>query len=258
MLKITHNYGFFSCCSVRLYSIIDYFNKEKKLPIQVDCSEQFQIYKKTADSDVVFDFFENYNDRLIEIKYDKYFYIDMNCFQFDNYKDVDYTKITPFIQKYFSPSSEIIELYNYFIAKYNINVNNCISLYYRGTDKCHEIKLGSFEEYSDKLDEIANLNPNMQILIQTDSSQFLDYMKNRKKNNVIVINELSTSYTKNGVHYENTYSKNYQEMKYLMASFLIISRCKHIICNSGNCSIWIMFYRGNSINVHQYRNDHFL
>ena len=34
--KINHNAGFFSCCSVRLGSIVHYFNKEKQLPKYVE------------------------------------------------------------------------------------------------------------------------------------------------------------------------------------------------------------------------------
>ena len=43
MIKITHSCGFFSCCSVRLEMIINYTNKNKKLPDIVDSSEQFEM-----------------------------------------------------------------------------------------------------------------------------------------------------------------------------------------------------------------------
>ena len=38
--------GFFSCCSVRLHNIIEYFNKHRYLPIIVDSSEHYSLYKK--------------------------------------------------------------------------------------------------------------------------------------------------------------------------------------------------------------------
>jgi hypothetical protein len=32
-----------------------------------------------------------------------------------------------------------------------------------------------------------------------------------------------------------------------------MSKCKYVVCgSSGNCSIWITFYRGNADNVYQY------
>ena len=37
-----------------------------------------------------------------------------------------------------------------------------------------------------------------------------------------------------------------------------MSKCKYIICGSGNCSIWIMFYRENANNVFQNLNGEWL
>ena len=42
--------------------------------------------------------------------------------------------------------------------------------------------------------------------------------------------------------------------KYYLAITIIMAKCKYIVCGSGNCSIWIMFYRGNNNNVCQYNN----
>ena len=260
MLKITHSYGFFSCCSVRLYSIINYLNTNKVLPIKVDSSSQFGLYKYNNNTDITFDFFEDYDNSDIQINYDKNFDIDINCFQFTNYKDIDYKFINSFISKYFSPSMLILNIYNKLLLKYNININNCIGLYYRGTDKFIETKLGTFESYYKKLNEIIdnNSNKNIQLIVQTDSTPFLNFMKKECNRQIIIINENSTSYKKKGIHNEKNGSENYVDMQYLFASFLIISKCKYIICSSGNCSVWMMFYRNNAYNVHQNLNCRWL
>jgi len=49
-------------------------------------------------------------------------------------------------------------------------------------------------------------------------------------------------------------SKNNEFSKYYHAITIIMSKCKYIICGSGNCSMWIMFYRKNCKNVCQYLN----
>ena len=49
-------------------------------------------------------------------------------------------------------------------------------------------------------------------------------------------------------------SQNYEFSKKYLAITIIMSRCKYIICGSGNCDIWIMFYRGNNKNVIQNLN----
>ena len=49
MLKINHNSGFFSCCSVKLREIVDFINSNKRIPDIVDSSEQFKWYKNNIN-----------------------------------------------------------------------------------------------------------------------------------------------------------------------------------------------------------------
>ena len=151
---------------------------------------------------------------------------------------------------------------NDLISKYNIDINNCVSIYYRGTDKKKETKLGSFDSYYEKLNELIESKKNLDILIQTDTSDFLDYIRDKLKdnntNNIIIIEENSTSSNSFGIHNEKKRSENYEDMKTLFATFLIIAKSKYIICSSGNCSIWIMFFRENANNVYQYLNNKWL
>lgn len=62
MIKITHNAGFFSCCSVKLTKIVEYINSNKTLPNDVDSSKQFSWYKnyENKNKDITFDYFQNY------------------------------------------------------------------------------------------------------------------------------------------------------------------------------------------------------
>jgi hypothetical protein len=256
MLRINHNAGFFSCCSVKLCKIIQYFTDNKFLPKTIDSSSQFMMYKTANNMDITYDFFINDNSINNEIIYEKYIYIDDCNFQFENYKTVDYKSIIPFVKKYFTPSIQITNIYDKLLLKYNINTDNCIGLYYRGTDKHIETLIDTFDSYYNKLNEIINKENNIQILIQTDSAQFLDYLKQKCINNknVIIIKENSTSYTNTGIHHEKSRHENYIDIQNLFATFLIISKCKYVLCSSGNCSIWMMYYRGNADNVHQNLN----
>ena len=256
MLKITHNCGFFSCCTVKMYQIISYFNNNKNLPSEIDGSMQFGLYKYDKNIDVTNFFFEDYNNNNIQIKYHKDIEHTLWGFQFNDYKSVNYELLTPFVKKYFTPSIQITDIVSNLISKYNIDINNCIGLYYRGTDKYRETILDNYETYYNKLIEIIENEPNknIQILVQTDTTQFLDFIKEKNLKNIIVIEEISTSNTTNGIHYLKKPADNFNDMKNLMASFLIISKCKYIICSSGNCSIWMMYYRENANNVHQNLN----
>ena len=143
-----------------------------------------------------------------------------------NYANLDYKNIKPLIKKYFSPSAKINETINNIKKKYNIVFSNTVSLYYRGTDK----------------------------KIETQLASFIDYINDKKLKNVVIIDENKTSYSDRGIHNEEPRKTNYQDMFYFLSTIIIISKCKYIICSSCNCSIWTLFYRGNSENVIQYLN----
>ena len=48
---------------------------------------------------------------------------------------------------------------------------------------------------------------------------------------------------------------NHTFSRYFLAIIIIMSKCKYIICGSGNCSLWIILYRGNVKNVWQHLKD---
>ena len=151
MIKITHNAGFFSCCSVKLNKIINFINSNKRLPDSVDSSTQFIWYKndKNKNKDITFDYFQNYinipNVNIIHpIKYH-------HTHQFKNYANLDYKCITPLIKKYFSPSAKINEIVNNIEKKYNIVCANTLAVYYRGTDKFKETQIASFNDFYNKI-----------------------------------------------------------------------------------------------------------
>jgi hypothetical protein len=256
MIKIKHNAGFFSCCAVRLTKIVEFINSYKILPDNVDSSEQFNLYKNTENKnkDITFDYFENYNNitNINIIQSINYHWTQ----QFKQYSNLDYKSLTPLIKKYFSPSSKIINMINILEKKYNIIYNNTIAVYYRGTDKIRETKLAPFNEFYNKILHIVNKNKDINILLQTDSAQFIDYMNNKKLKNIIIINENKTSYTNKGIHNEQTSNTNYHDMFYFLSTIIMLSKCKYIICSSGNCSEWIMLYRGNNKNLFQYLNGY--
>jgi hypothetical protein len=253
-IEIKHNAGFFSCCSVRLNNIVDYINNNKRLPEKVDSSKQFMMYKTNKRDDITYDFFEKPENR----KYEYTNYIDYNHdYQFIEYSKLNYENIKPIINIYFEPSERIKTVINNIITTYNICYERCVSVYYRGTDKCIETGIDSFDSFNNKLTELLmTINDNdIQILIQSDSAQFIDYITTKNnKYNLIIINELSASYTNKGSHHERTRKQNYNDITNLLSIISIISKCKYIICSSGNVSIWTMLYRGNYENVYQSLN----
>ena len=247
--------GFFACCCDILKHIIDYYNTNKKIPDSVDTSLQFDIYKPSSlKDDITYHFFkksiENNNNNInIENNIDFGY-----AHQYYKYSDIKYNELQPFIETYFSPSQDILNIQKQLLDKYNINVDQYCAVYYRGTDKKTETTIGTFDTYIDKMNDLLNTDNNIKFIIQSDNQEFIDIVKS-KIQNCISFDENVASYTDKGIHNENTPDDNYIIMKNFLAIVLIMSKCKYIICSSGNCSLWIMLFKGNGKNVKQFLNN---
>ena len=257
-LRITHNAGFFSCCTIRLSKIVDFFNKHKSLPTKVDSSEQFINYKSNFDEDLSKYFFKE-NDQT-EIKYIKDIKItntyDEN--QFSNYHFLNLKMISPFIERYFKLSNDVLDIIDILEKKYEINHDNTISVFYRSNDKITETNIGSYETFYQKINECSLKNPNMKILIQTDDQDFLDYCVSKLSNiKIIFFDEIPMINNNPTRVIHNIINKN--ELKtfasYFLAATKILSKSKILITHSGNCGMWAIFFRGNMENVYQYLNQ---
>lgn len=247
-IKITHNYGFFSCCSVRLNGIIDYINSTKQIPINVDCSESYDWYKINNTEDITFEYFEKPEHLNIDINT----CIDYHeNYQYNNYKHLDYNNLNQIIKKYFSPSNEVNNIITNIEQKYNLNYDNICVLFYRGNDKMGETPLCKYNDYIDYANKIISINPNIMFLIQSDETEFIELMTLTFPNSIYFKDEIRhmnrCNETVDHVFRDNIdiFSKNY------LGITIIMSKCKYIICGSGNCSIWIMLYRGHSENIYQ-------
>ncbi len=248
----THNAGFFSCCSVKLSNIVDFINANSVLPYLVDSSNQFRWYKKN-DEDITYEYFEHYDnitDMNIKNPIDYHW-----CHQFNNYSLLAYNTIVPLITKYFSPSTHINDIIQTLNQKYNLNYDNICVLFYRGNDKITETQLCSYNDYLIYANLIMKNNPNIVFLIQSDETEFIDFMSQQFPNN--------SFYFKDEIRHMNKCKntvdrvmkdKNYEFSKYYLAITIIMSKCKYIVCGSGNCSIWILLYRGNADGVYQNLN----
>jgi len=246
----THNGGFFSCCSVKLYEIVNFINMHRREPETVDSSQQFEWYKNTP-GDITFVYFEHYQDKdMLKNNRDliKYHHDD----QFRPFADLDYNHLVPIVAKYFSPSLKIQSLIQKMEQKYSLDYDNLCVLFYRGNDKGRETQLCIYEEYLQYANLILEKNRQISFLIQTDETEFLDFMSRNYPDNSFYFRDEIRHMSRCNNTVDKVFSnQNYDFSQNYLAITVIMSRCKYIICNSGNCSIWIMFYRGNNDNVYQ-------
>ena len=250
VLKITHNAGFFSCCTIRLLEIINYFNLNKELPLRVDSSVQFDVYKN-ENIDITNDFYQT-NDNFIEYKE----YINVSKSedeeQFSNYDDLNFELIIPFVYKYFDLSKEAKDRVNFFTNKYNIDFDNTCSVFYRGLDKVTETEIGDYNHYIEKCKWILSNNKDIKFLIQTDELNFQETFLKIFPNSLI-INELPT--LKKQITVMHNHIPREKRVNFaidLLASTYIVSKCKFLVTHSGNCGLWAVLFRGNTINTYQF------
>ena len=233
--------------------MVSFINLNKKIPDIIDSSQQFEWYKnkndKDKDKDITYDYFEKYDNTESEITYPINY---DNGHQFLDYSKLDYINIYPLIKKYFSPSKNINAIINSMEKKYNLIYKNICVLFYRGNDKIRETPLCDYDEYLKYANKIIIKNPNIIFLIQSDETEFIEFITNEFPNNSFYfkdeIRHIQKCNSTVDLKFPDTnsiFSKKY------LAITIIMSKCKYIICGSGNCSMWIMLYRNNNNNVIQ-------
>ena len=248
----SHEGGFYSCCSLRLHYLIEYFNYFKRLPKIYDCNGFYTFYKpdNRKHDELTFDYFKHYNDIDINIEYKEN--VDFKeHYQYKKFNKLEYDKLRVFIKKYFTPNEEILKIKRTIEEKYNIDYRNICVLFYRGNDKATETLLPSFDEYIENakiiLEKEKN-NPDFKFLIQSDETNFIDEMKENFPNHIIFYDEIRHMPKTNSTVDIIYKDKNYEYSRLYMGIMLIMSNCKYIISGCGNNPMWIYFFRGNLNN----------
>ena len=253
-LKIEHNWGFFSCCSVVIHYLADLINTSHARGVIIDTSNSFSWYKKNeTDGDIMPEYFEPYDHTEL---------IDCDSLDFThNHQYIDYTKLrfdqlNPLVEKYFTPNNTILDIVRDIETRYGItDYNNICTIFYRGNDKCLEAKMCGYNEFIEKARLVESQRPGVRFLIQSDETEFLEKMSSELKNSFYLkddirhINRAVDTVDRRFKESNNEYSKKY------LAITLIMSKCKYVICPSGNCSLWIALFRKNADNFYQWHND---
>lgn len=99
-LIVSHNGGFFSCCTVRMIEIIRFCNNNKTFPV-VDSSRQWDFYKDNP-GDITEIFFKNTN---IGDEYSETKEIDDGT---SSYKYLDFKNLNILLKRYFTPSDKVM------------------------------------------------------------------------------------------------------------------------------------------------------
>lgn len=245
-LIITHNAGFFSCCSIRLLRIIEFVNKFGYLPNIIDSSQQFSKYKN-SNVDLTTYYFEEKKE--LEPVRSCYFHCDA---QFHKYNELEIHEISKYIDNYFTPSSFVKSIVSILETKYNIDYDNTCSVFYRGNDKSKETGIASYLDFFNQVDDVISKKPTVRFHVQTDETQFVEEFLKRYPNSFVFEETPHIQKSQTTVHDILPTSDRRLSAANFLAATIVVSKCKYIITHSGNCGIWSILYRGNTDNVYQY------
>jgi hypothetical protein len=251
-LIILHNSGFFSCCSVAMEEICKFYNENKYFPT-IDRSNQFYWYKEHQKQDLSSIIYTPTVLPPIESDVIKFYWHS----QFAPYKDLDYSSLSKLIDGYFNPSDNILSRLQELTNDISVDVDNIISVCYRGNDKSTETMIPSYSNFIKKVEEVSKQFDTPLFYLQTDEQDFADIFLEKFKNTYVNyrIPMIKKDISKAIQHTIPNFTKEKFEFSCnFLASLLFMSKTKAVITHSGNVGIWIALYRKNCNNLQQYLN----
>ncbi len=251
-----HGGGFFSCCSVACYDIIKHIKEHQSVP-EVDFSKMFKMYKDFPDQNV-YNMCFKFNESQ-ELNVDKISKINYSNTSLFNYKNEDLVNIEPIIQKWFNPLDSVLEHVDFFIKKYEIDMDKTLAICFRGTDKYIDIKETAYDKFISRVPSIMKNKNINRVFIQTDQTQFIDFFKNYYPSiPVFSIQEIPTTSSKKQLYRSTIKENKTSHAQMFLAAMQILSGCKFLINHTGNVARWIVKYRGSTHNTMQFKNNQLL
>jgi len=240
LLKLNHSAGVFSCYTIRLEAILDYFNTFKRPPDVIDSSVQFSMFKDVWARDVSDGFFRQ--DEVVLIpEYDHPIKStsDEREQQFSDYSNINFSDIQPFVDKFFWNSDWIAKRVREIHSRLPTLSDEFCGVLYRGTCKKLETIQPSHSEFIERVVQFKQKHPGIKFFIQTDEPCLFAMAERR-------------------LGHENCFLEPIQGASKLatvqnyVANVIAMSRCKHLITTSGNGEYWMRLFRGNNDNCTQW------
>ena len=158
------------------------------------------------------------------------------------------------INAYFNDSDFIIKKTNEIELDNKIKVENTIAVYYRTTDKITELAIPKIEDYILEVEKLLKINPDLQIIFQSDSQSATEIFKKEFKN-CIIFDNITRTDSNTGIHFLLEKEKLYEDIITFKCITNILSKCKYLICNISSISSFMVMKRGYTENVLQFDTD---
>lgn len=250
-LTCLHNAGMFSCGTIALQSLMQFWNHWHKLPIDFDRSSQYLYYKYKPTDNLIPMLFKESGEPLIFDR-QRYMTSAKEEQQFSDYRKILFDDVLPFVHKYFMPSDLVLERVKYFEDAYKIDYDNTCAVFYRNNDKGKETQCASYDQFIKKGTDIPY---GTRFFVIPDEFEFW-YEWNFCHQNSFRFEELPLfPHNPDQSIFHQLEPKDLPDHAInFFAQVLIAAKCKHVITHSGNCGFWSALYRGNMDNVNQFLN----
>lgn len=256
-LEITTGSGFFSCSTEALLHLVIYSSINGKLPDSVDRSKQYDWHKSDFNSNLIPYYFME-STETFDVFPGTQINTDGVYSQFCDYRTIQFDMMKLYLEKYFKPSFRVEARKTEFIEKYAISPQNTCAVFYRGNDKVRETPIANYSEFISQAEQIKQLNPTIEFLVQTDEAEFLESFLQKFPNSKF-IDEIPRI-SKQDACVTQIISKDQRPQFGIdfLSSVLILAECQYLITHSGNCGFWSVLYRGSFDGVRQWQNDHWI
>jgi len=218
-------------------------------PDRIDYSMGFKRFKSDPERDIFPDFYRI--DQTKKVTPKNIILPDENRKQFEIYDFEYYNQV---VKRFFNPSGIVADRWQMLTEKYEIDPEKTVSVLYRGTDKCTEVRLAPPEDYLNAVKQILDQTPANRVLVQTDQTQVLDYFKSELGNMVVSFSETPSTSGKDAMNtvMENEGKDTMDWMQWFDAALRCVAECSYVVNHTGNCGLWMNLYRGNVDNVFQF------
>ena len=161
----------------------------------------------------------------------------------------------PFVERWFQPSSMVLDLERDISRRYEFDPSNTIGFYYRGTDKNSELSIASVNNYLKYAIIIAQEKPKHKIYIQTDQCQVREAFKDTFGDRFFAVKEMPVTSGNIGFHFLSNDELNMTRLDFGALGLVVtrmLAKCDTLINCTGNMAWWVALYRGNTEKMYQF------
>ena len=259
-ISFGHDGGFTSNCCVMLYLISRVINCQRSLPAITENELSFAVYREAPTEKNTFHHFFKPEESITHelaclLNSDSVINFDGRT-QFTRYSEIDFSVLNPIVRHYFKPQDAVVYAKETLKRKYAIEPFETCVLFYRGNDKVKETSLCSYAEILEEAGRHTG-----RFWLQSDETGFLEHLRDFPDGVVFwdeIVHVKSDADKQIPKLIQDRPDKRFYAINFL-AIMLLMSECRVVICNhSGNCSLWICLFRGNSDGVFQWHDGKFI